>query len=169
MVLTINPCKHDVGMVVPADHREGQDGQPTHEHSSLAEVLPRDPALRRVVQHQGAENHATQGPGQPQVHLEQHGGLPQALGLRLICQVEDGRVDTEGADTCRDQQNADGLALERAEVEEGDLVLHLVLVLDLALLVLDVEDGAALRVVEGGGAVEGAQDEGGGHCYGYHL
>lgn len=36
-------------------------------------------------------------------------------------------------------------------------------------MVFEVEDGAALGVVEGGGAVEGAEDEGEEYCAGYCL
>ena len=59
---------------------------------------------------------------------------------------------------------------QAGEVEVGRLALHLVLVLPLALgHVLEVEDGPALRVVERGRAVEGAEDEEEGGAPGHRL
>ncbi|KAJ8867584.1 hypothetical protein PR048_031386 [Dryococelus australis] len=75
-------------------------------------------------------------------------------------QVEERREYAEGGERRGGQQDAHGLAAQRAEVEEGRAVVHLVLVLDLPLLVLEVEDGASLRVVQRRRAVERAQDEG---------
>lgn len=62
-------------------------------------------------------------------------------------------------DAGRGEQYAHGFAAQRAKVEKWRPVVVLVLVLDLALLVLQVQDCAALRMVERRGPVAGAEDE----------
>lgn len=64
-------------MVIAADYRERQNGQTTHEDRRLAQVLPGNPAFRRIVQHQSAEDDASNGPRQPQIHLQEDGRVSQ--------------------------------------------------------------------------------------------
>ena len=85
-------------------------------------------------------------------------------GNGVTHQVEDRAVDPHRADKDGEQEDLDRPRPQRGKVEVGRpvvlrLVLLLVLVLDLPLLALQVEDGPSLRVVEGGRAVEGAQQE----------
>ncbi len=79
-------------------------------------------------------------------------------------QVENGSVQAKRRQGHGSEQNLHCPALQRGEVEIGrpvvlGLVLLLVFVLDLPLLALEVQDGPSLRVVQGGRAVEGAQEE----------
>ena len=60
--------------------------------------------------------------------------------------------------------------LETGYIKEGRFVLlTFVFILDFSFLVFEVEDGAALGVVERRRAVEHPQDEGGGQNYCYYL
>jgi hypothetical protein len=63
-------------------------------------------------------------------------------------QVKYRSVYAESADAGGHEQNANGLAAERSEVQERWPVVVPVFVLDLALLVLQVQDGPSLRVVQ---------------------
>lgn len=84
-------------------------------------------------------------------------------------QVEYGRVDAERADAGGRQQDADGLAAERGEVQERWPVVVPVLVLDLPLLVLQMQDGPTLRVIQRRRPVARAQQERGEHRGGDQL
>lgn len=75
-------------------------------------------------------------------------------------EVDDRRGDPEGREAYRHEEDLHGAAPEGGEVEEGRRVVRAVLLLDLPLLVLEVQDGPALRVVERRRAVEGPHQEG---------
>lgn len=75
-------------------------------------------------------------------------------------QIYNRRGDPEGGQPYGDEQDLDGSALEGGNVEEGRLIVLPVFLFDLALLVLDVEYGTSLWVVEGGRAVERPHQEG---------
>jgi hypothetical protein len=62
---TVDPCKHDVSMIVAMDCCQCQDGQPTHEHCSLTEILTCDAALDRVLDYHQTECSTSQCPGKP--------------------------------------------------------------------------------------------------------
>ena len=65
----VDPDEQDVA-VVAFHGRESQDGDASHEQGRLAEILLRNSALSRVVDHDGAEQEASEGPGQAEVGLE---------------------------------------------------------------------------------------------------
>lgn len=84
-------------------------------------------------------------------------------------QVEYRSVYAERADAGGHEQDANGLAAERGEVQERRPVVVPVLVLDLAFLVLQVQDGPPLRVVQRRGPIARAQQERGKHGGGDQL
>jgi len=65
----IDPDKQDVA-VVAFDGSESQDGDAGHEERSLAEILLRNPTFGRVVDDDGPEQEAAEGPGQAEIGLE---------------------------------------------------------------------------------------------------
>jgi len=73
---------------------------------------------------------------------------------RIAYQVEDGCVDTEGTDSRGDEQNPYSFTSQRAEVKERRSIVHFVLIFDFALLILEMQNGAALRVIQRRGAVK---------------
>lgn len=78
-------------------------------------------------------------------------------------EVDDRRGDPEGREAYRHEEDLHGAAPEGGEVEEGRRVVRAVLLLDLPLLVLEVQDGPALRMVEGSRPVKYSQEEGSEH------
>jgi len=84
-------------------------------------------------------------------------------------QVEYRSVYAERADAGGHEQDSDGFAAEGGEVEERRPVVVPVLVLDLPLLVLQVQDGPSLRVVQRRRPVARTQQERGEHRGGDQL
>lgn len=78
---------------------------------------------------------------------------------RVRYQIKYRRVDPEGGYPGGDQQYPHGLALQCAEVEERWPVVGLVLVLDLAFLIFQMQYRSALRMVEGRAPIERAQNK----------
>lgn len=76
-----------------------------------------------------------------------------------LYQIKYRSVDPKSGYSGRDQQYSHSFALQRAEVEERWPVVRLVLVFNFPLLILQVQDGSALRMVQGRASIKRAQDE----------
>lgn len=59
-----------------------------------------------------------------------------------------GSVDTQGADSSRQQKYLHGFTLKCTVIDERRSVVRLVFIFDFALLILQVQYGSALRMVK---------------------
>lgn len=147
-------------MIVAVDCGQRKYWQSTHKHCRLTQILSSDSTLYRIVHDQKSKSSTAQGPRQAQVRLQKYSRVAQTFLLGLVGQIEDRRVDTERTNARRHEQNPYRLTAQRAKIEKRWSIIDFVLVFDFTLLILQVEDGPPLGVVQGGGPIECAQDEG---------
>jgi len=80
----VHPGEHDVPLPVASDSGQRQYGHAAHEHGRLAQVLPGDPTLHRVPDHDQTERHATHGPRESHVHLQRQRRVAESVLFGLV-------------------------------------------------------------------------------------